>query len=486
MSWEETHRRLVEGLRGEVRGRWGRIGEVEAHLGVSDGYLNKLCSGRNEFRLGLFLEVIEALGLDPTTFFARALEIVPRPEDYLAQLRTPGGRDCAGAKLARATLELEAAEPPAAGPPSALRAAEKAAELADQLVANPCQVQLRGLRRGARYRSQAFARAYLERLDSLRYDDAVTAAKLAAATAVHLVPALPGPREPRLSLLCLALGVFGAARRLKGEFDSAAQAYLLALGVSRRANLREDTANLLIRASYLLKDFGHFQRALSLLDEALVIFVQLGSRQGMGKALVDHGMMRTALGDYETAILDLEQALEYLDGSARSMPRSHLAAYQFLAFAHEQMGDLGEAERWLSEGTRRFATSHAVDQAKLQWLHGTLAFRRGAFERSEKLLRTAREILASHENTLQEAVITLDLIAAILAQGKIPEAVRIAQSMSGLLLRFKNNLFAEAAIVELINAALAGELSQEAVLAARAKLERDRSPRRGPSPGAQP
>ena len=469
MDWKETHRRLVESLHGEVRGSWGRIAELETQLGLSDGYLNKLCSGRNEFRLSLFLEVLGTLGLDPKTFFARALDICPQPEDFLAQLEAPGEEDRAFVKIARATRELEATEPETPEPPSARRAAASATALVEHLATCPRQVQLRSLRHSAKYRSHAFTRAYLEHLDSLRYDDAAGAAKLVTGVATHLIPALSGPQSARLSLQCLALGVFGSARRLKGEFTSAVRALTMALELSRRARLREDTANLLIRASYQLKDFGHFEQALGLLNEALVIFVQLGSRQGIGKALVDHGMMRTALGDFDTAILDLEQALEHLEGS--QLRRYQLAAYQFLAYAFEQLGNLTAAESCLAKGADTFGSIHAVDQAKLRWLRGTLAFRRGDFPLSERQLRSAGQVLSTKENPGQEALVSLDLVSTLLAQGKNEEAIQLARSMTRLLMSFKKNRLAEAAIVDLIHSALTGRLNEEVVRSARATLE---------------
>ncbi len=473
MSWQEIHRQLRESLHEEVRKNWGRIAEIESRLECCDGYLNKLCSGRNEFKLDLFLQTVSALGLDHRKFFSRALGIHPLPKDYLKELEDPRSRDRALAKIVEATHELEASEPPLLHP-----TAVKSARL-EKLVARPRGEQLRSLRRSQKYRNHAFARTYLEHLDSLRYDQAVEAAKLATGVAVDLLPALPGPQSERLSLQCRALGVFGSARRLKGEFASAARAFGVALQLSRRYRLYRDTGDLLQRASYLLKDFGHFERALLLLNEALVLFVQLDSSRDIGRALVDHGMMNCYTGDYETAVLDLQQALDYLDCTSQELARNRLAAYQFLAYAFEQLGDLDAAEECLAKGARDFGSSYAVDRAKLQWLRGTLAFRRGNYPGSEVLLRAAHDTLASHENALQEGVVLLDLLRSMLAQSKNQEATVLAMGMPHLLLKFKDNRFAEAAIVELINAALAGQLNEEIVSEARAKLEKERTASRG-------
>ena len=469
MDWKEIHHRLVEGLRVELSNSWGRVAEVEKRLGCSDGYLRKLCTGRNGFKLGFFLRSIEALGLDARAFFSRTLAVQTSTDDFLEQLEDPQERDPAFTSMARVTLDLESSEPPPPHPAAVADASE-----VEKLACCARNEQLRRLRQTARYRTHAFARAYLEHLDSLRYDDAVKAAHLARGAAVYLIPALPGPPSDRLSYQCLVLGIFGSARRLKGDFTVAARAFRLALEVSRRARLREDTASLLIRASYLLKDFGQFERALSLLREALEIYIDLGSKSGVARTMVDRGMMLTGLGDYEAAVVVLERALQLLDGASENLPRYQLAAYQYLAYAHEQSGDVDSAESWLAKGVGVLGSLHAVDCAKLEWSYGTLAFKRGDYRKSEVLLASARKVLAKHENVLQEAVVTLDLLGSLLAQGKSQESNLLATSLPQFLRRFKNNHFAEAAIVELVSSALAGTLSIETVREARASLARER------------
>ncbi len=479
MDWQEIQRRLLDSLYRELRANWGRIAEVEARLGISDGYLGKLCQGKSGFKLSLFLKSIGALGLEPRTFFSRALEIQPEPEDYLRQLEEPGDHDSAFDRMARATLELETAEPPSADRSATAGAADVA-----ELAACSRQEQLRRLRTTRKYRTQAFAGAYLEHLDSLRYDHAEEAARLATRVAVHLIPALPGRNEERLALQCLALGVFGSARRLKAEFSAASRAVRLALELSRRVGLLEDRANLLIRASYLLKDFGQVDRALALLNEALVAFVRLGSRWGMGRALVEHGRMRCVLGDYEDAVMDLERALEHLAGSEEQLSRYHLSAYQFAAYAYEQLGKLDLANEWLERGAKAFKPRHQVDASRLQWLRGRLAFRHGEYQRAEELLRAVGTVLASKEVPGKEALLSLDLISVLLAQGKSREASDLAASLAPLLFRFKNNRIAEAAIVELIGAAVEGRLREDVVREVRVKLQSQGTPGGGALPSS--
>ncbi len=473
MDWREIHRRLLNSLQREWRACIVRTSEIEDRLKISEGYFGKLCRGQYNFKLNLFLRAIDALGLDQRTFFSRALELHPEPEDYLCQLEDQDDADRALPRIARATRELETAEPPPAHP-GATATADNVADVA----ACSRKDQLRRLSASPKYRNQVFARAYLEHLDSLRYDDAELAARLATRVAVQLIPALPGPREERLALQCLALGVFGSARRQKGEFATAARALRLALELARRVGLREDRGNLLLRASYVLSDFGHFHRALALLNEALAIFVRLGAEPGIGRALINQGMMRCYLGEYEDAILDLHQARVKLQGS-EYLARHHLSIYQYLAYAYEQLGMLSDAHEWLEKGAKTFPPTNAVDGARLQWDSGRLAARSGEYERAEALLRSAGATLANKGFPGKEAQVELDLISVLLAQGRGKEASVLASGMAPLLFRFKNNAIAEAAILELISAAAEGRLHERVVDEVRGKLRGERTPGKG-------
>ncbi|MEM7354086.1 MAG: hypothetical protein AAF657_25005 [Acidobacteriota bacterium] len=207
------------------------------------------------------------------------------------------------ARLTEAARRIEAEEPPTFGPGATAGAAD-----VDEFVRKSVESQLRAVRRGKVYRTHAFARAYLQHLGAYRYDHGDKAARLVTGVVVNLLPHLPGPRRECLALLCLGLGVFGSARRLKGHFSVASRAFQQALAVARRAGLQADEGNLLMRASYVLSDHGHFRRALALLKEALVLFVRLGSRRDIGRVLVDPGMFARVHAAYSRFQASLEQS----------------------------------------------------------------------------------------------------------------------------------------------------------------------------------
>ncbi|MEM7355593.1 MAG: hypothetical protein AAF657_32565 [Acidobacteriota bacterium] len=473
MAWSEIHSRLLTSLQAELRGNWGRISEVEERLSCSPGYLTKLCSGANPFKLDLFLQAVEALELDPKAFLARTLEIQTTPADYLRQLEEPDSQDRPFAAISQATRELVASEPSASlaeGQPTQRRKASNAVALATKMMDCSRKEQARRLRHTPKYRTQSFANAYLEQLVSLRYSDPVGAARLVTVLITDLIPKLPAPQRGRLSLQCRALGLFATSRRVKGEFSTAAKAFRLALELSRQTRLDEDTAYLLRLASYLLKDFAHFERALEFLREALEIYVDLDSRPGIAKTLIDRGMMFCLSGDYDSAARVLQRAMSHLEFGTPE-PRYLFAAYQYLSYAFEQLGDLEAAESSLETATSIAGLEKGFYCGKLQWMQGTLAFKRGDYARSEALLRSACEVLSAQENPAQEALVSIDLVETLLAQAKAAEACSLAKDMTRLLECFPKNKLAEMAIVQLIRAALQGELTRELLGEVRVKLD---------------
>ncbi len=472
MSWQDTHARLRECLRQELRKHWGGIAEIEAQISCSSGYLNKLSSGTHEFKLDLFLKTLEALEIDPRVFFSRALAIQPTPDEFLRELEDDSEVDHAFARIDRSAYQLETEEPP---PPDS--AAKAGAGQVVELARCPMREQHRRLRKTRKYRTHAFARAYLGHLDSLRYDNAVQAAKLVEKVIVHLIPALPGPRGERLALLCTALGIFASARRRKGRFADSARTFRRALELSRRQRLRAETAALLQRSSYLLKDFGHFERALIYLREALEIYVDLDSRPGIAQTLVDRGMMLCYLGDYPTAVSVLEQALRRLADS--NLTRHICAAYQYLAYAHQQLGELDAAERWLETATTVTGLERGLHCGRLRWQQGALALKRGAYRRAEELLRSASEVLSTDENPVQEALVAVDLVESLLAQDRIEEACALASSSARLLDRFPTNRLAKMAVFQLVRAGLDGKLTRQLLADVSSQLSCERTPRRG-------
>lgn len=476
MAWHDTHLLLRQGLRRELRSRWGHISEIERKLSLSEGHLGKLCAGTYEFKLDLFLKALDALEIDPGSFFARVLGSYPRPADVLADLERGAPLDRPLERMLAAAARVASGEPPAPQPD-----ARPAAELVREIRGCGLAEQRRRLRKTRRYRTHAFVRGYLEHLDTLRFDHAPTAARLAETVAIHLIPELPGPRAGRIALACRALCVFASARRVKGRIATAARALRCALELAQEHGLRRETAEILQRGANVQKDEGDLERALGLLSEALVVQVESGSPRDLAKVLIDRGKMQIYGGDVDAAVVSLERALGYLDGCDDARPIDFHAAFQYLAYAVEQTGDLETAERWLEKATSIAGLDHTVYGARLAWQRALLALKRKRADLAEELLRPAREVLAEKESAQPTVLVSLDLLGALLAQGKTDEAAREARDMAWLLKACEKDRLTVVAIGSLIRAALGGELTADLIREVRRQIAGPRPPRREPA-----
>ena len=71
MSSQEAVDRVLSTLTRELRAS-RRIGEIEKQIGRSRGYFSKVAAGKWRISIDLLMETLEALDLDPATFFAQA------------------------------------------------------------------------------------------------------------------------------------------------------------------------------------------------------------------------------------------------------------------------------------------------------------------------------------------------------------------------------------------------------------------------------
>lgn len=65
MTWKETHGRLREELKAELRKKWGSIGEIDAALSRHPGFLSNFTAGRKEISLELEIVVQRAVVMWP-------------------------------------------------------------------------------------------------------------------------------------------------------------------------------------------------------------------------------------------------------------------------------------------------------------------------------------------------------------------------------------------------------------------------------------
>jgi len=477
MTGDDARRAILDALRAEVRRHWGEIGRREERLEKSGGYLSRIARGAFSPPLDVLLGTLDAFDLEPASFFGHALDVTGEPEHFLRDLEARGGTSRRYQRLAAAARGLGDAaagdEDKAPGLPTA-RAAELAAELAEHTAA----VQQRRLRSGRRYRDAGFAAAYLDHLDALRQRRPDLAARLAETVVTALLPEVGAASRPRL--LCRALGVYASAQRLRGELALAASALRLALELGRRRDLPAETAAALQRGAYVLSQAGRHRRALALLREALEIYFDREALVGVGKTLVDRGIVFRYAGADLDAVRVLRRARQCLPWRpAGALERNYEALYHHLIQACAAVGDDAGAERFLAEAGRRLDGRGAAG-ARLLWQRGRLLAARGDARAAEEALRRAC-LLFDRDGDPEGAVATLDLLLALLAQGRAREARELARQRLATLAFFCGNGLTRPSLDALERAVLDDRLGPPLIERLAGEIQRGRarrSPRR--------
>ncbi len=458
MNAKKLYERVCATLEADVRRAWGGIQDAE-DKSCGRGIISRYYNGTREILLKPLLDFLCALGNDPASFFARALGQPLDTEVLLNDIIVNQQRsDRLWRNVESATLQLER-DGDFDGERHTFATQDAIANMVRSMAQATSREQIRRLRTTRCYRDRGFASAYLRHLDVLRDDEPDLARRLAARVAIHLVPATPGPLEARIELQCEALGIFGSAARLKARFSIAAQALFLALQLTGRHGLSDAQGRLLHRIVHLLENARKPELALIPLREAIEIYVHADSSVGLGKTLIVQGRIYGCLGRHEKAIEVLTASQRYLPEERLEFARYHCCAYQSLAEAHEQLGDLKEARMLLAKASTFVAEEERVRQASLTWQQGCLSLAEGDAANAEVLLDAARERLKNHVDATQEALVSVDLVRSQLSQGKFQKACNTASSAARFLKPLEGNPTAEAAVFELTRAGIEGRLN---------------------------
>ncbi len=435
----------------------GDVERVERRMGHSKGYLRKLRNKNWNVLLVTLLEVLEGLDIPPGVFFGRLFDVQSDPESCLLAIERQSGETPVLAALEKATARLARSEPRVAAEDVGRRAR------LEDLTRSSRSDQCKRLRSTQKFQALDFLQRYLDYLDRLRYEQADNAAKIAETVATGVVELVVCSPTERLELQCKALGVYGSSARLLGQFTPAARAIRLGMKLAQRHDLEVSYAELLQRGAYVLHDHGEYDRALGLLQDAQVIYSDLGLEKSLGMALVDRGIMLGQKGDYQRAQRVFRQALETLPLRPGTCCRSRLASLHGIAVAQRHLGELDAAETSLDEALAYASAQSGAVVGKLIWLQGMIASDRQEHAEAELLLLEALRLFTACDDPLDVALVSLGLMKALLAQDKGQEAVGLAKQMTALLKRFKGNQLAEGALVELIEGGLRGEVSVELV-----------------------
>ena len=231
-----------------------------------------------------------------------------------------------------------------------------------------------------------------------------------------------------------AWAYLGNARRISSDLTGAEQAlaHAGALAELGSADPLEEARILDFKAS-LLSDQGRFERAVDLLDAVIDIYEEIRDPHRKGRALISQALFLSYAGRPERTVERIRQGLDLIDGEEE--PRLVLMARHNLAWALNDCGRSAEALRQLE--SFRHAYGEFPDPwtaLRLAWLEGRIAAGLGKLEEAGRLLRQVRERFVGQALGYDASMVTLDLAALYLREGRTAEVRQLAAEMLPIFL----------------------------------------------------
>ncbi len=469
MDFERADGPLARAFEGELKRHHGRIGATEIALGYNRGHFSRLFREELPIKIDLILRALDLLGVDHGEFFARAYDISLIPEVMLGLHARSHLVEPELCRIEKVVQRLETEEPPRAG---SLQGRDFRPRL-ETYWRDEAGYQRKHLAKTKMFRQPAFVTAYLERLDALRYERPKDAAKVAAGVVTLLLPLVPADRKQIIGFACKAIGIYASGHRQSLGFATAAAAIVVGLKLAGRHGLELERAELLQRGAFVLSDHGEFDRALGLLMKAQTEYSDQNFQPGLGKVLVDRGVVHSNKKEYAKSVQLFLRALEYIPARDFDLQRWWLSAYNGMALAYRELGRLDLAEEHIMHAIESYGDAEDGISARLWWQLGAILYCRGEGEGGEQLLKRAQVVFLRCENPVQSALVSLDLASMLLAQVKLVELSQLVKSMAPLLNQFRHNPIAEAALAEFFRAGLAGRITQTLIDEVRKEIAKD-------------
>jgi tetratricopeptide (TPR) repeat protein len=320
----------------------------------------------------------------------------------------------------------------------ALVTVERAAAtgLVEELLRRPPAERRERARTEGRYQTLAVCEQLIERSFGEGFQDpalSVELAELAVGVSDRLDDEGYGHAIVQ-DLRARAWAYLGNARRISSDLAGAEQALARAEALSEEgsADPLEEARILDLKAS-LLSDQGWFERAAEMLDIVIGIYEEVRDPHREGRALISQGLFLSYAGQPEKTVELTCQGLSLIDGDEE--PRLVLMARHNLAWALCDCGRPEEARRQLAgfrHGYGEFPDPWTG--LRLAWLEGRIAAGLGQPDEGERLLREVRERFIEQGLGYDASMVTLELAALHLREGRTGEVRRIAAEMLPIFL----------------------------------------------------
>lgn len=171
-----------------------------------------------------------------------------------------------------------------------------------------------------------------------------------------------------------------------------------------------------------------FPEALVLLQAVYALYERHGDRHNAGRALISKGLFTGYNNDPERAIELLSAGISMIQPAAD--PKLVLSALHNLVGFMADCGRFRQAQRLLRRCREAyFAVGDRLSLLRLCWLEGRIAFGLGQLRRAERSLVQARQQFEQAGLINQAALISLDLAAVWLLQGKSRNTRHLIEEM---------------------------------------------------------
>ncbi|MEA2561174.1 MAG: MalT-like region [Acidobacteriota bacterium] len=248
----------------------------------------------------------------------------------------------------------------------------------------------------------------------------VAAASLAVSLAERLSPDLRGPCQ-LADLQARAWAERGNARRVTDDLIGAESDLTTALERAREGT--EDPrllARLLDLTASLRIDQRRLTEAAQLLDWVYAIHLALGEHHEAGRTLISKSNAAAYALDLKTAVRLLSEGLALID--AERDPKLVLATVHNLLSHLVDDGQIAEAERLFRESHALYsAHGGLLDRLKGRWLEGRIASGLSDPAEAERSFQEVRSGFAHAGIPYDMALVSLDLAALWLEQGRTRE-----------------------------------------------------------------
>jgi tetratricopeptide (TPR) repeat protein len=247
---------------------------------------------------------------------------------------------------------------------------------------------------------------------------------LAAALAVNLAGqavARHGDSPDLADLEGRAWAELGNAHRVADDLPAAETA--LARALHRSSQGTGDPlllARIMDLTASLYTDQRRFKEAHHLLDFVYTIYRYKGEEHAAARTFVSKGIASNYALESEEAVRFLAEGIRQIDPAHD--PKLILAAVHGLLWCLVDTGSAAEADQLL-EGVRLLYDVHGehFDHLRRLWLEGRIAAQLGKDGRAEDILSQVRERFKEAEQAYDLALISLDLAALWLRQGRAAE-----------------------------------------------------------------